>query len=260
MVQLAARQLAARCSDRVQRRAADRQPVVGTVLAALVTLLAGMLLTATVAAGREAQRAQNARKAELVALVGARQQHTDALTASLEAARAQLDAAQSRATKGLPIRAEVARMEAAAGLSPLRGPGLRLRLDEPSSPCSTGRPEDCRIQDVDLQMAVNTLFGLGAEAVAINGERVIATTAIRNAGGSILVNYKVLIAPYEVLAIGDPDALAAGVAGSQLARDFEVWSDVYGLEFSAEPAGSLDLPPYTGGLMLRVATTLEEAS
>lgn len=218
-------------------------------------LLVGFLLAAAVSAGREAQGAQNARSDELIALVGARQQRTDQLTASLQAVRAQLDAAQTRATAGLPIRAEVARMETAAGLSPMKGPGLRLRIDDARGACPTGRQEDCRVQDVDLQSTVNTLFGLGSEAVAINGERVIATTAIRNAGGSVLVNYRVLVAPYEIDAIGDPAGLAQGLQSSKLGRDFQAWRSTYGLTFDAKPVRSLELPPYSGSLRLQTAST-----
>ncbi|MGH8901309.1 MAG: DUF881 domain-containing protein [Egibacteraceae bacterium] len=220
----------------------------------LGALLVGFSLTAAVSAGREAQRAANARKDELIALIGVRQQRTEELAASLAAVRGELHAAQTQAAAGLPIRAEVARMEAASGLSALRGPGLRLRIDDAKGACPTSRREDCRIQDVDLQLAVNTLFGLGAEAVAINGERVIATTAIRNAGGSVLVNYRVLVAPYEINAIGSPTELAQGLQASKLGRDFRIWRNTYGLELDAKPAKSLDLPSYTGGSRLQAAT------
>jgi len=234
---------------------ASRWSVVEEAFVALGALCIGFLLATAVSAGRDAQRAQNARKDELIALVGARQQRTDELAAALEAVRAELHAAQTQAAAGLPIRAEVTRMEEASGLSALRGPGVRLRIDDAKGACPTGWQEDCRIQDMDLQRTVNTLFGLGAEAVAINGERVIATTAIRNAGGSVLVNYRVLVAPYEIDAIGDPSALVNGFAVSKLGHDFKVWRNTYGLEFDATPVQALELPSYTGSLRLQAATT-----
>jgi uncharacterized protein YlxW (UPF0749 family) len=221
---------------------------------ALGALIFGFLLMTAVSAGRDAQRAQNARKDELIALVGARQQRADELATELEVVRAELHAAQTQAAAGLPIRAEVTRMEDASGLSTLHGPGVRVRMDDAKGVCPTGWQEDCRIQDVDLQLMVNTLFGLGAEAVAINGERVIATTAIRNAGSSVLVNYRVLVAPYVVSAIGDPSALLEGVSVSKLGRDFKAWRSSYGLEFDAKPVMALQLPSYTGSLKLQAAT------
>jgi len=244
-----------RCRLRTSGTATGKGNVGVKALVTVGALLTGFLLAAAVSAGREAQRAQNARSAELVALIGARQQRTDELAASLEAVRAQLHATQTQAAVGLPIRAEVARMEAASGLSALRGPGLRLRIDDARGACPTGRPEDCRVQDADLQLAVNTLFGLGAEAITINGERIIATTAIRNAGGSVLMNYRVLVAPYEIEAIGDPSRLVHGLRSSKLGRDFRVWRDTYGLQLEAKPAQALELPPYTGSLRLQAAAT-----
>jgi uncharacterized protein YlxW (UPF0749 family) len=56
---------------------------------------------------------------------------------------------------------------------------------------------------------VNGLWAAGAEAIAINGQRLTATTAIRNAGQAILVAYRPLQPPYVISAIGDPDTLPA---------------------------------------------------
>jgi uncharacterized protein YlxW (UPF0749 family) len=140
----------------------------------------------------------------------------------------------------------------------VRGPGLRVAFGDGAGACPTGRQEDCRIQDVDLQLAVNALFAAGAEAVAINGERVVPTTAIRSAGQSILMNYRVLVAPYVIDAVGDPSSLPEGFARSAVAQDFEIWQDIYGLDFSWEPVDDLLVPAYTGSVRLRSATIPDE--
>jgi uncharacterized protein YlxW (UPF0749 family) len=128
-----------------------------------------------------------------------------------------------------------------------------VTFDDAGSSCRGLTPEDCRIQDVDLQLAVNALFGLGAEAVAVNGERVIATTAIRGAGRAILVNYRVLTPPYVVEAVGDRERLAREFAGTAIAGDFEAWKSRYGLGFGWEPASDLILPAYGGSVRFRQA-------
>ena len=51
---------------------------------------------------------------------------------------------------------------------------------------------------------LNLLWLAGAEAVSLNGERVVATTSIYCVGSTILVNDTRLSPPYEFLAIGDP--------------------------------------------------------
>ena len=59
---------------------------------------------------------------------------------------------------------------------------------------------------------MNGLWSVGAEAIAVNGQRLTAQSAIRSAAGAILVNYRPLKPPYRVEAIGPPD-LADAVRG-----------------------------------------------
>lgn len=223
-----------------------------TVLGALIV---GFLLTTGLTAGREAAVAQDARKSELIALIDARQERTDALAARLEELRQEVTAVEQSvaAAGGAGLTDSLNRAEARAGLTAVRGPGVQMVFSDATGTCSTGRVEDCRIQDVDLQLATNVLWGLGAEAIAVNGERIIATTAIRSAGSSVLINYRVLTSPYTIEAIGDGEALRDGFLASELAQDFGVWSDVFGLGFTHTVVPELTVPAYTGSVRLRTA-------
>lgn len=232
-------------------------PRVVTTMTVVGALLVGFLIASGVSVGRSAAEAQDARKADLIALIEVRQEHVDTLSTQLDDLRGRVAAVEEQVAGASGLRRELDRLEERAGLTALGGPGLRVVLDDASGACPSGRQRDCEIQDVDLQLALNRLFGLGAEAVAVNGERVIATTAIRNAGRAILVNYRVLAPPYEVVAIGDPEALVAGFAGSDVALDFAVWSDVYGLRFDVEPVDEARVPAFGGSLRLRYAGVAE---
>ncbi len=230
------------------------QPYPGHTVLALTTLgalVVGFLLTLGVTAGRDVAEAQQARSTELVALINARQEHVDAQALQLEQLRGQLAAAEAEVTGPGGLGTAVARAEQQAGLTRIGGPGLRVTFDDAGSSCRGLTPEDCRIQDADLQLAVNTLFGLGAEALAVNGERLIATTAIRGAGRAILVNYRVLTPPYVVEAVGNPQQLARDFPTSAIAGDFEVWKSRYGLGFTHEVAEALVLPAYGGSVRFR---------
>lgn len=230
-------------------------------LTLLGALAVGFLLATALAAGRSAAVEADARKADLVALVNARQDRAEALTAQLEALRSDVAAAQSRAAAGVPaLRTELAAFEAAAGLTALEGPGLRVVFIDAEGACPTGNPEDCEIQDADLQRGVNALFAAGAEGVAVNGERLIATSAIRNAGGAVLVNYRVLTSPYVVEAVGSPEGLERAFAQSQIAEDFTVWRDVYDLGFEIAEVGDVHLPAYTGSVRFRAARVPEPST
>lgn len=225
------------------------------IMTAVGALAVGFVLTVGLSAGRTAAVEADARNAELIALIRARQDRTEALGAQLEALRLEVSAAQSAAAAGVPaLQAEVAGVEAAAGLTALAGPGVRVTASDGEGDCVTGNPEDCQIQDTDLQRIVNALFAAGAEGVAINEQRLIATTAIRNAGGSVLANYTVLTSPYLVEAVGDPARLPLLFADSEVAVDFGFWIDAFGLGFALDEADDLTLPAYTGSIRLRDAS------
>ena len=90
-----------------------------------------------------------------------------------------------------------------------------------------------RVLDRDVQLVVNGLWRPAPTAVAINGRRLTARTAIRSAGGAILVDYRPLRPPYRVEAVGDPGGLAArlersGAVGTRCAP----CRDDYGLRWS----------------------------
>lgn len=224
-----------------------------TTLTAAGALLVGFLLVAGLSAGRTSALEQDARRTELIALIKARQDHTEQLALQLEELRAQVSAAESEVAAGVPaLTGHLTRVEQAAGVTRVRGPGLRVTFSDAEVGCAVAE-EDCRIQDRDIQLAVNALFAAGAEAVGVNGERIIATSAVRRAGRQILVNYKVLTAPYVVEAIGNPDRLVTEFGRSELAQQFAIWTDVYGLGYATEQVDALDLAGYLGSVQLRTA-------
>ena len=85
----------------------------------------------------------------------------------------------------------------------------------------------------DLQIIVNGLWGAGAEAIAINGQRLSSTAAIRFAGQAIIVDFRPLARPYVITALGDPQGMQqifepsfAGVYLDQLTQEFQIRSSL----------------------------------
>lgn len=111
-----------------------------------------------------------------------------------------------------------------AGAQALQGPGVVVVLDDAVRPdAAPGEQEDPEAVNArDVQLVVNALWSAGAEAIAVNDHRLTSTSAIRSAGRAIIVDFRGLARPYEIVAIGDPQALAAetstGLVGAYLAE------------------------------------------
>lgn len=236
-------------------RSAGGRPAL--VLPAILMVL-GFLVAAAVAEERVRERAFPGQAAELLGLIEAR--HTAIAELAEEARRlsARLERVRERAATGsASLRQTLDRIDALrldAGLAPVEGPGVVVEVrDSEDAPTTRGEVTDLRIHDVDLQLIVNALWRAGAGAVAVNGRRVVSTTAIREAGGTILVNFSPVTSPYRVTAIGDPERLQATLEESEIGRQFDLWRQVYGLGFSVRPADVI-LPGLAADAELRWAT------
>lgn len=226
------------------RVASSRSP--SPAIAALLVLF-GFLLAAGIVQERLREEELPTRAAELRALIERRSEALEQLTKDVRRLSVRLSELQGSGAGGsAELQALLARLEglrAAAGLEPLTGPGVVVELeDSPRVPTSAAEEADLRIHDTDLRLVVNALWQAGAEAVAVNGQRVVSTTAIRRAGGVVLVNYHAVASPYRVVALGDAQALEEGLSRAGIVRQFEVWREVYGLGFTVGSAVSLVIP------------------
>ncbi|HET8562128.1 MAG TPA: DUF881 domain-containing protein [Marmoricola sp.] len=134
--------------------------------------------------------------------------------------------------------ARVQRLSVVTGAQKVRGPGVAVVVDDARHAAN----DRDKVLDSDLQRLVNGLWEAGAEAIAINGQRLTNLTAIRKAGSAITVNYHSLSRPYRVLAIGNPDTLPARFAETS---DGQAWFDLeqqVGLRFEIHTRQALTLP------------------
>jgi uncharacterized protein YlxW (UPF0749 family) len=241
---------AAAASRRPSADTPRRRPwlaVVGVLGAVLLVVIAG------VQAHRSAPGASRSRD-RLVSQVHAHGDTIDALQKRLDRLRADTaglrDATLASSAAGERLAHRLAAEELAAGTLAVTGPGLRVSLDD-------ARDGRNRVLDSDLQAVVNALWAAGAEAVAVDGQRMTSQSAIRQAGDAILVNFDPVSAPYDVAAVGDPVTLETAFGSSPTAARLHAYGQLYGLRFHYARAGSVRLPP-APGLTLRyahVATT-----
>ncbi len=215
--------------------------------------LAGLLLavgaTAHLSAGPEsAQRKQELAKAvdEGDARVQALEQRIDATTADVAGMQRSI---LTTGSIGGGLRARADALGAAAGTIPVSGPGVQVTIDDApvdTEALAAGQPDLGRVLDRDLQGAVNGLWASGAEAIDINGQRLTTLTAIRGAGAAILVNYRPLVRPYVISAVGDPELLGTTFARGPAGQALEGLRQTYGIRYDLETRDRLDLPGETG--------------
>lgn len=127
---------------------------------------------------------------------------------------------------------------------PLTGEGVILKLDDSTRVAKAGEnPNVYLIHDDDLLRVINELRAAGAEAIAVNGQRLIATSEVRCAGPTLSVNNVRSAAPYEVRAIGDKKSLEGAIRmRGGVAETLKVW----GIELEVTTADDVFIPAYKG--------------
>ena len=95
------------------------------------------------------------------------------------------------------------------GLTEVTGPGVVINVaDSDIDPNTVIDSSKLLVHDSDILKIVNELKNAGAEAISVNGQRVILTTSIICGGNIINVNGEKIGSPFEIKAIGSPEALA----------------------------------------------------
>ena len=134
-------------------------------------------------------------------------------------------------------RAQLDTLGVLAGSSAVTGPGVRVNVNSAPSGALEGT-----VLDTDLQLLANGLWQAGAEAIAVNGQRLTTLTAIRSAGQAITVNFRSVSPPYLMSAIGDPETLPASFLETPAGQTFTDLEANFGLRFDLESLDELTLP------------------
>lgn len=211
------------------------------VAAAIVTLGAAEARIAAPVLAKERE--------ELIDRVQAQTEGADALEQDVETLRADVEERQRKAlnVQGGEGGATVSLL---AGATAVQGPGVKLVVDDAKNTDqggggpreSSGFSDTGRVRDRDMQRVVNGLWESGAEAIAINGQRLTALSAIRAAGDAILVDNRPLVPPYTVLAVGDGSKLRAAFQDSADGQYLRVLKEDFGIRTSISDEETVRLP------------------
>lgn len=148
-----------------------------------------------------------ARTKNLVAQTTQKQEEMANLQRKVTDLRAKLD--QTAADQSASLKAQLGDARILAGTQAVSGPGVQVTLNDSNITLGPGQdPNLYVLHDEDVLRVINELKAAGAEAMALNGERLLATSEIRCIGPTILTNKnKRLSAPFTISAIGNPETL-----------------------------------------------------
>ncbi|HEX2175804.1 MAG TPA: DUF881 domain-containing protein [Nocardioidaceae bacterium] len=227
-----------------RRRGGTREHTPGGMAGLMAVLVVfGLLIVTMVLQTNRAAPAVEEERAQLIERINEEGEEVETLrqtATSLEASVARLeDRVLSRSRIGQALQARLLRLGVLSGTIGVRGPGIVITVDDAEDAADERAGQ---VLDTDLQKLVNALWVAGAEAVAIDNQRITSRTAIRGAGSAITVNYRSLTRPYVVQAIGNPDTLPARLLETEGGR---AWLDLqvnFGVQFSTETRRNITLP------------------
>lgn len=241
-------------AEAAKREAAGLPPGTGVrsplLIATLVAL--GLLFgVAAVTLNRAAPEVTRV-KTDLVNQIMQRRATAEQQGAEISATQSQISAAE--VVSGPGDQGRLRALEEDTGALPARGPGLVLTLDDAPSkgdtsadgnPRTSVTPNGGTVIARDVQITVNALWQAGAEAIAVNGQRLSSRSAIRFAGDAILVNFRPLTRPYTITAIGDPQTMPAAFAAGTGGAYLSTLKSNFGIAVTTRDAAAVTVPGAT---------------
>ena len=180
-----------------------------------------------------------------------------ALKSEIARLRAELSSYQSQTSANTDrlqrLNEEMDAQQTAAGLTAVRGPGVAVTLDDSSirNPLPSTDPNAYLVHEFDVRDVVNVLWLAGAEAIAVNDERVVGNTSVYCVGSTVMVNTTRLSPPYVIRAIGEPGALLETLRNPSYLASLRQKAERYGIKFQVAQVAKMTLPAYIGSFSIR---------
>ena len=220
-----------------------------------VLILAGFMLASSAVAsqGSDLRPGRNTDLAGLVQTEAKRNQELAARAAALRNDLADLSGQLDASGVTEPKLAEAARV---AGLSDVVGPAVKVVLDDaPLSVKPPGIDENVLVvHQQDIQLVVNVLWASGAEAMTIQGQRVVSSTGIKCVGNTVVLHGVPYAPPYEIIAIGNVPTMLQGIDDSPGVAVYQQYVEAYSLGWAQQVLPEVRLPAFNGPLQQSSAT------
>jgi uncharacterized protein YlxW (UPF0749 family) len=194
----------------------------------------------------------------LAGLIAERDTRVEELADQAAVLQVELDEASNRGRP--PASAEAEQLAPLVGMGAVAGPGVTVSLDDAGYTLET-LPEGYTVDDVvvhqqDVQAVINAMWAGGAEAMMVQDQRIISTSAVRCVGNTLYLQGRVYSPPYTITAIGDPGTIMRALQEDPTVSNYRAWADILGLGYQATDAGEVELPAFTGTVRAQHATPL----
>jgi len=232
-------------------------------LVPVACLLAGFLFV-TSAASSDGTDLRPGRFTDLASLVSNQAQQVQALRAQARWLNEQVNRLSRKVGSHHVDRArqQAVALRGPVGLNPVAGPGLTVTLnDTPPDVVPTVlrdfpniTPDELVVHQQDIQAVANALWAGGAEAMTIQGQRVIATTGIKCVGNTVVLHDVPYSPPYVISAVGDPEAMLTSLDDDPyLTEHYRPYAAAVQLGYAVDARDHLRLPGFSGSPELSYA-------
>lgn len=220
------------------------------------TVTGFLFVAASVSAGGDDLRPAGG---DLASLLRERSDRIDQRREAAQTLRDDIDRLTESASGGAKLDAllkKVSDLEPAMGLTAVQGPGLRVTLEDAPR---TGHDPDIDpnylvVHQQDIQAFVNALWAGGAEAISLQGQRLMATTGITCVGNSVVLDGVAYSPPYVIEAIGDTRGMSQAINQSPETSTYVDYVRSYNLGLRVEPLERIKVKAYANPVALSHAS------
>jgi uncharacterized protein YlxW (UPF0749 family) len=151
------------------------------------------------------------------------------------------------------LSSKISRLEQVTGLAPVTGSALEITLDD--APRETGTtlpsnaaPDDLVVHQQDVQAVVNAMWRGGATAVQVMDQRIIATSAIRCVGNTLLLQGQVYSPPFVIRAVGNTSDLQQALNDEPGVALYREYVDRFNLGWKVSILNQTTIPAWQGSI------------
>jgi len=154
------------------------------------------------------------------------------------------------------LAAELTKYKMFSGYKTVRGTGVKVTIDDGTRPLFEGEDENVLlVHDIDIIMIINDLKRYGAEAISVNGQRIVDRTEISCSGYTIRINGQVFARPFVIRAIGDEKRISSNLLSPE---GYGALLKNYGVQFSVELVEDLVIQGSSSAAEYKYMTDIKE--